>query len=73
MTTLLKEALSRVRNLPEEEQNRAAEVLLALTRKRRAYTFTPKQIAGIKHAIKQSGAGIFANEKRVRKIFGRSL
>ena len=71
MTTLLKEAISQVRALPKAEQDKAAEVLLAFTRPRRAYTFTPAQIKGIRHAIKQADAGKFASDREVAAMWKR--
>ena len=73
MTKLLEEALARLRVLPDDEQNRAAEVLLAFARDQRTYTFTAEQIAGVKHAMAQADRGEFAGDKRLRKIFKRSL
>jgi hypothetical protein len=73
MTKLLEEAIVRLNALPEDEQDRAAEVLLAFTRVRRDYTFTPDQIAGIHDAMIAADNGRFASDGRLRKIFGRSL
>ena len=73
MTKLLEEALAEVRTLPVEEQDRAAEVLLAFARDRRSYSFTPEQIEGIRHAMGQADRGEFASSKKLREIFGRDL
>ena len=51
MTKLLKDAVAQVRTLPEDEQDRAAEVLLAFAQERGDYTFDDDQIEGIRHAI----------------------
>ncbi len=73
MTKLLEEAVAQVRTLPVEEQDRAAEVLLALTRDRRSYTFSSEQIEGIHHAMRQADRGEFASKQKLRTIFGRDL
>lgn len=73
MTKMLEEAVAELQTLPEDEQDRAAAALLAFTRDRQDYTFTVEQIEGIQHAIGQADRGEFASEKRLKKIFGRSL
>ena len=73
MTKLLEEAMAELRTLPEDEQDRAAEVLLAFAHDRRDYTLDAEQITGIRHAMGQADKGQFASEKRLRKIFGRAL
>ena len=73
MTKLLEEAMAELRTLPEDEQDRAAEVLLAFAHDRRDYTLDAEQIEGIRHAMGQADKGQFASEKRLRKIFGRAL
>jgi hypothetical protein len=73
MTKLLEEAVAHVLMLPEDEQDRAAEVLMALAKERRAYSFTVEQIEGIEHARVQADQAKFASDKRLRKIFGRTL
>lgn len=73
MTKLLEEAVAQVRTLPEEEQDRAAEILFALAHERPDYTLDAEQIEGIRHAVQQAGRGQFADDKRLRTIFGRSL
>jgi predicted transcriptional regulator len=73
MTKLLEEAVAHVRMLPEDEQNRAAEVLMALAREPRAYSFSAEQIEGIHHAMAQADRGEFATDAELKEIFGRSL
>jgi len=73
MTKLLEEAVAQVQTLPEDEQDRAAEVLLAFAHDRRDYNFDAEQIAGIQHAMVQADNGQFADEKRLRNIFGATL
>ena len=73
MTKLLEEAVEELRALPEDEQNRAAQALLAFTRERADYTFGDEQIAGIHHAMGQADRGEFASDVATSEIFGRSL
>jgi hypothetical protein len=73
MTKLLEEAVAELRTLPEDEQDRAAAALLAFTRDREDYTLSVEQIEGIQNAMGQADRGEFASDKRLRKIFGRSL
>jgi hypothetical protein len=73
MTRLLEEAVAELRTLPEDEQDRAAAALLAFTRDRGDYTLSSEQIEGIRHAMDQADKGEFASDKRLRRIFGRSL
>jgi hypothetical protein len=73
MTKLLEEAVEELRTLPEDEQDRAAQALLAFARERHDYNFDDEQIAGIHHAMQQADRGEFASDAVVRGIFGRSL
>jgi hypothetical protein len=73
MTKLLEVAVAELRTLPEDEQDRAAEVILAFAHDRRDYTIDAEQIEGIRHAMIQADKGQFASGKQLRKIFGRAL
>jgi hypothetical protein len=73
MTKLLEEAVEELRTLPEDEQDRAAQALLAFTRERHEYSFDDEQIAGIHHAMQQADRGEFASDAVVKGIFGHSL
>jgi hypothetical protein len=59
--------------LPEDEQDRAAQALIAFARERSEYSFDAEQIAGIRHAVEQADRGAFASDASVRGIFGRAL
>ena len=65
MTKLLEEAVARVRILPESEQDRVAEAILALTREESNYTLSAQQIEGIKHAMAQADRGEFADAQKI--------
>ena len=73
MTKLLEEAVEELRTLPEDEQDRAAQALLAFARERADYSFDDEQIAGIHHAMEQADRGEFASDAAMREIFGRTL
>ena len=73
MTQLLEEAVARVQTLPPNEQDRAAEVLIAFTAEDQSYHLTDEQIAGIEVAMREAEAGRFADPDRVYSIFGRAL
>ena len=72
MMQLLEAAVEELRALPEDEQNRAAQALIAFARDRHEYSFDDEQIAGIHHAMQQADRGEFASDTVVRGIFGRS-
>lgn len=73
MTRLLQEAVARLSTLPEEEQDRAAEILIAFSSDGSPYTLTHEQIAGVELAMQEADEGSFAAPERVREIFGRAL
>ena len=73
MTKLLLEAVARVSALPEEEQNRAAQAMIAFASEQRTYVLNEQQIAGIYHAIDQADRGEFASDDEVKEIFGNDL
>lgn len=73
MTKLLEEAVEEVRTLPEDEQDRAAEALIAFARERNEYSFDNEQVAGIQHAMGQADRGEFASDAAIRVLFGRGL
>ena len=73
MTKLLEEALARVQTLPDDEQDRAAQVLIALVADTRPYSLSDAQIAGIELAMEQADHGRFADGNRTKTIFRRAL
>jgi hypothetical protein len=73
MTKLLEEAIEELRTLPENEQDQAAQALMAFARERHDYRFDDEQLAGIHHAMDQADRGEFASDTAKRNIFGRTL
>lgn len=69
---LLREAAARVQTLPEEEQDRAAEILIAFTSESVPYVFTHKQIAGVEQAMDEADNGRFASNEQVGDFFAKS-
>ncbi len=65
--------MARVAILPDDEQDRAAEALLAFAGDNRPYVLSVDQLAGIDHAIAQADRGEFATDAEVHEVFGRSL
>lgn len=73
MTKLLEEAVARIQTLPEEEQDRAAEALIAFATDNRPYSLTSEQLAGISHAMGQADRSEFATAAELHEIFDRTL
>jgi hypothetical protein len=71
MTKLLEEAVEEVKALPEDDQDRAAEALIAFARERSEYELTAD--AGIQHAVGQADRGEFASGASRSKIFGHAV
>lgn len=73
MTKLLQQAIAQVRELPEEEQDRAAEVLLVLAKsnKRGVYKLSADERAAIKESKAQAARGEFATEEEVDELLNR--
>lgn len=73
MSTLIDEAIALIKALPEEDQERAANALMAFADERTSYTLSDEQIAGIDHAIAQAARGEFASDAEVSRILGETL
>ena len=73
MTTALQQAVAQIEMLPRDEQDRAAEILVALASDNRSYQLTPQQLAGVELAMQQADRGQFATKEQVRELFGRDL
>lgn len=73
MTTRLDEAVALLRTLPEDEQERAAGVLIAFAQDRTSYELTDEQIAGVDHAMRQADRGELAADHEIVALFGERL
>lgn len=73
MTKLLDEAIAKVRELPEEEQERVAESLLAFAElaKQGAYKLSAEERAAIEASRAQVLRGEFATDAEVEAAYAR--
>lgn len=73
MKTLLDQAVALLKTLPEDEQQRAANVLMALAEERSLYTLDDDQLEGIDHAMAQADRGAFASDADIVDLFDQRL
>jgi hypothetical protein len=71
MTKRLEEALAEIRKLPDEQQDRVADLLIELASKEEAPALTPKQVAGVHLALEQVKRGEFASEESIERLLYR--
>jgi hypothetical protein len=73
MTKLLDEAIAKVRELPEEEQERAAESLMVFVElaKQGAYKLSAEERAAIAASKAQASRGEFATDAEVEAAYAR--
>lgn len=77
MTKRLEEAIAEIRKLPDAEQDRAAELLLALAREQEeaadGYQLTPEQVAEVERIVREidEGTATFVSEEEMAAIFAR--
>jgi hypothetical protein len=71
MTKLLDEAVAKVRELSEEEQDYAAAMLLGFAdREADKCQLTPEQVAEVELARKEAKEGLFATDEEMRELWG---
>lgn len=73
MTMRLDQAVALLKTLPDDEQERAANVLMAFAEDRSTYTLDDDQLAGIDHAMMQADHGAFASDAEIINMFGKRL
>jgi hypothetical protein len=72
MTKLLEEAIAEIRKLPDAEQDRAAELLLALAWPAAdGYELTPEQEERIRLGLSQARRGEFTDPAVIEDIWRR--
>jgi predicted transcriptional regulator len=72
MTKLLEQAIEKVRELPEHEQDEAAEVLLILLSKlREPVRLDDETRAAIREGLAQAERGEFASDEEMAEFFKR--
>jgi hypothetical protein len=62
MTKLLEQGIEAVRELPEDRQDVAGELLLALAAGETQYRLTPAQLKDLELALEEADRGNFASE-----------
>jgi predicted transcriptional regulator len=65
------EILDRVRTWPAEEQEKAADVLLAMEGSNRVYQLSDEDRASIRRGLEQARRGEFASDEDVKALFNR--
>ncbi len=68
MTTLLDQGIQAIRELPEDRQDFAGEILLTLAGAPR-HALTPEQIEDLKLGIAQADRGEFAGDEEVARMW----
>jgi hypothetical protein len=72
MTRLLDEAVAKVRELGEEEQDYTAAMLLGFAdREADKYQLTSEQVAEVELARKEAKEGLFATDEEMRELWRR--
>jgi hypothetical protein len=71
MTTLLDQGIQAIRELPDERQDMAGEILLTLAAAAPRYKLTPEQIEDLKLAIAQADRGEFASDEEVAAMWNK--
>jgi hypothetical protein len=73
MTKLLDQAIAKVRELPEEEQERVAESLMVFAElaKQGVYKLSPEERAALEESKAQVRRGEFATDEEVEAAYAR--
>ncbi len=77
MTKLLEEAIAEIRKLTDAEQDRAAELLLALAQEGTGsgddYRLTPEQVARVESSLRaiENGTMEFVSEEEMAAVWAR--
>jgi len=70
MTKLLEEAISKVRELPEAEQDEAAEILFSLIASRTTpVALDVETRAAVREGLEQARRGEFASDEQIAALF----
>jgi hypothetical protein len=69
MTTLLDQGIQAIRELPDDHQDFAGEILLTLAANAPRYELTPEQIEDLKIGIAQADQGEFVSDEEVARMW----
>jgi hypothetical protein len=69
MTTLLDQGIQAIRELPDERQDMAGEILLTLAASAPRHELTPEQIEDLKLGLAQLDRGEFASDEEVARMW----
>lgn len=73
LTTHLDETVAVLKTLPDDVQERAANVLMAFAQERSTDSLSDDQLVGIDHAMAQADQGQFASVAEIVELFGHRL
>ena len=72
MSKRFEEAVAEIRKLPDEEQDRVADLLMELAgQDDEQSALTPEQVAGVHLALEQVRRGEFASDESVERLLYR--
>jgi len=72
MTKRFEEAIAKIRNLPDDRQDRVADLLLELaSHDDEQAALTPEQVAGVHLALEQAKRREFASDESVERLLYR--
>ncbi len=72
MNKLLEQAIEKIRALPDEDQELAAEMLQAIVNRRtRPYVLNEDERHVVERALAETDAGEFASDEEVRTVLNR--
>jgi hypothetical protein len=70
MTKLLESGIDAVRDLPDDQQNRAGELLLSLAEQtKQRIRLTPEQAEDVRAAIAEADRGEFASDEEMAALW----
>jgi len=67
----IEEIFDRVRTWPAEQQEKAADVLLAMEGSNQVYQLSDEDRASIRRGLEQARRGEFASDEEVKALFDR--
>ncbi len=72
MTKRFEEAVAEIRKLPDEQQDRVADLLIELTSPgEKVPPLTPEQVSGVRLALEQARRREFASDESIERLLYR--